>query len=457
MFICKVVDDVPASTDLSTNATPKAVTRQELYDLAWQEPMLRVAARFGVSSSYLSRVFTELRVPRPAPGYWAKREFGKAPAAPELPPVRPGDLTEWSPGTAVGTAVRTVAKAIRAAKASAAEKHGADTHDEPLMPMESSKSTRTAVVSKRHELLTGVRPFFLKTRKVENDILRPYKRLLVDVMASEAKLDDAIDATQALFEGLTRRGFHVCFAPVGEHMSRAELELLEKPASRNYQHTIWAPERPTVVYLDGTAIGLTLFEMTEEVEVVYVNGKYLPVQDLSEQQLRRYTGTLHWRSKEEHASGRLCLQAYCPSRRVKWSKRWQEHKPGTFGGMVASIVNEVEAIAPELARLLEEARVRAEIEEHRWQEEVRQRKVEAERLRKEKNKQEARRDLLAAIASWDEAKRVRDYFKSVDAEVERLPEEEAALVRERLRLGRELVGELDPLALLKNWKSPGER
>lgn len=417
--------------------------------------MLRVAERFGVSSSYLSRVFTELRVPRPAPGYWTQHEFGKSPPIPMLPPARPGDLTEWSPGTSVGTAVRTVAKAIRAAKVSAVGQTGVETQAAPRAPMEKSRGGKTAAVSKRHELLTGVKPLFLKTRNVENDILRPFKRLLVDVMASEAKLDDALDAAQDLFEALNRRGFSVGFSPVGKQMPRAEVELLEMPASRNYHRAIWAPERPTVMYLGGTAIGLTLFEMTEEVEVVYVNGKYLPVRDLSAQQLRRYTGSLHWRSNKEHASGRLCLQAYCPSGRVKWSRRWQETKPGTFRGMVLSIVSELEAIAPDLARRLEEARLRAEEEQRCWEEERRQRAAEAERLRREKARQESRHDLLAAIASWDEARRVWDYFESVEAEVGRLPGEQAARVRERLRLGRELVGALDPPGPVKGLEDAG--
>lgn len=449
-----------ASTDPTISSAPKSVTRLELYDLAWQEPMLRVAERFGVSSSYLTRVFTELRVPRPARGYWAQREFGKSPPKPELPPARPGDLTEWRPGAAVGTAVRAVAKATRAAEAGAASKMGTtdvETKTASRALMQKIKDGRTIAGSRRHELLTGVRPLFLKTRKVENGILRPFKRLLVDVMASEAKLGDALDAAQVLFDALNQRGFHVGFAPVGEYMPRAEVQLLDKPASRNYHHTVWTPERPTVVYVGETAIGLTLFEMTEEVEVVYINGEYLPVRDLSEQQLRRYTGIHHWRAKEEHASGRLCLQAYCPSGWVKWSRRWQETNPGEFPGVVPSIIKELEAIAPDLARQLEEAKLRAEEERRRWEEERRRQETEAERLRREKARQESVRDLLAAIASWDEARRVRDYFGSVEAEVGRLPEEEAVLVRERLRLARELVGEFDPLELLKGWKAPGEQ
>lgn len=313
------------------------------------------------------------------------------------------------------------------------------------------------VAQARHELLTGVRQFFLKTRKVENDILRPFKRLLVDVMSSEPKLDDVLKAAQALFEAMTARGLHVGFAPVGEQARRAEVELLDKPASRSYHRAVWAPEHPTVVYVANTPIGLTLFEMTEEVEVVYVNGKYVPIRDLSDLQLRRYTGPHHWRSKEEHASGRLCLQAYCPSWQVEWSKRWQETKPGTFDEMIPAVVLELEAVAPELSKQVEAARLRAEEEYRRWEDERRKREVEAERARREKARQDSRTDLLAAIAAWDEVRRVRDYFVAIEAQTERLSGEEAEAVRERLRLAKELVGDPDALTPLRSWKAPNER
>lgn len=87
--------------------TPASVTREQLYELVWQEPMLKVAQDFGVSSSYLARVCTELRVPRPERGYWAKLEFGKNPARPPLPAPQLSDITEWKPGAAIGTAQRT--------------------------------------------------------------------------------------------------------------------------------------------------------------------------------------------------------------------------------------------------------------------------------------------------------------------------------------------------------------
>lgn len=73
-----------------------AVTRETLYEEVWAEPMTKVAARYGVSSSFLARVCERLNVPRPSRGYWAQLEVGKASAKPALPEARPGDELEWS-------------------------------------------------------------------------------------------------------------------------------------------------------------------------------------------------------------------------------------------------------------------------------------------------------------------------------------------------------------------------
>src|ERR1700748_3404956 len=82
------------------------VTREELYEQVWREPMLRLAQRYGVSSTYLASVCVNLRVRRPERGYCARLEFGKAPPTPALPPAQPGDKTEWKAGTPLGTAQR---------------------------------------------------------------------------------------------------------------------------------------------------------------------------------------------------------------------------------------------------------------------------------------------------------------------------------------------------------------
>nr|ART90370.1 Bll1572 protein [uncultured bacterium] len=72
------------------------ITREELYELVWSAPMIKVAEKFDVSGSYLARVCTALRVPRPERGYWAKLAVGKAPKRPALPEPQPGDPIVWS-------------------------------------------------------------------------------------------------------------------------------------------------------------------------------------------------------------------------------------------------------------------------------------------------------------------------------------------------------------------------
>src|SRR3954462_13026666 len=72
------------------------VSREKLYEEVWADPMVKVAARYDVSSSFLARICTRLNVPRPSRGYWAQLEVGKAEAKPLLPDPRPGDELEWS-------------------------------------------------------------------------------------------------------------------------------------------------------------------------------------------------------------------------------------------------------------------------------------------------------------------------------------------------------------------------
>lgn len=71
------------------------VTRETLYEDVWAAPMTKIAASYGVSSSFLAHVCARLNVPRPPRGYWAKLAVGKAPKRPVLPDARPGDELEW--------------------------------------------------------------------------------------------------------------------------------------------------------------------------------------------------------------------------------------------------------------------------------------------------------------------------------------------------------------------------
>ena len=416
------------------------LSRERLYDMVWREPMLRIAARLGVSSSYMARVCTELRVPRPQRGYWAQLEVGKAPEKPMLPPSRPGDVVVWKVGGTFTTAQTMVVQESRTAD---------------LLPI---PRFRKPVFDKSHELLAGIKPHFLKTRKNgEDGLLRPFKRLLVDVVASEATLDGALDFANRLFQTLEAKGHRVVFAPVNAGVRRAEFDVREAAPRNHYYPRPWSPDRATVVYVGPVPIGLTLFEITESVEVIYVKGDYLPVRNLSSDQLRRYKEPFNWRTHKQYASGRLCLQGYSPDWRAPWTKQWRENKAGQLTALIPEVVREVEGVAPDITSRVVEAEKKAEAERLVREAQRQREREEAERARRIKARQDAKQDILSAIAGWDQAMRIHAYFAAAERAIRGLPDDEQHLVSGRLQEARTLIGEVDPLALLKRWKTPEER
>ena len=55
----------------------KEMTREELYDLVWSEPMIKAAKHFALSDVGLKKICLKNNVPIPGRGYWRKLETGK--------------------------------------------------------------------------------------------------------------------------------------------------------------------------------------------------------------------------------------------------------------------------------------------------------------------------------------------------------------------------------------------
>lgn len=64
----------------------KQVTRAELYELVWANPVTKVAPQFGISDVAFRKACIAADVPLPPAGYWAKLRAGKAGRRPALPP-----------------------------------------------------------------------------------------------------------------------------------------------------------------------------------------------------------------------------------------------------------------------------------------------------------------------------------------------------------------------------------
>ena len=207
------------------------ITREDLYELVWSTPMIKVAEKFEVSGSYLARVCTELRVPRPERGYWAKLAVGKAPQRPALPEPLPGDPIVWSRTDALP------APAVPKPR-----------------PAPSPRVPRLArPVTGTHGLIRGAKEHFLASRKIDDaEHLKPYKKLLVDITVSRSGLDKALALANDLFNALESAGHRVVIAPPDAQFRRERVQEKEDPPKKDPRHDpygydrLWSPDRPTV-------------------------------------------------------------------------------------------------------------------------------------------------------------------------------------------------------------------
>jgi hypothetical protein len=255
---------------------PFPVSRETLYEEIWKEPALTVAARYSVTSTFLARVCTEMNIPRPARGYWAKLAINKAPKRPPLPSVSPGDAVDWTRGQAPRRERRALAVAPERRRRAKAK---------PSLPSDGP-----------HPVLAGAKEDFLHSRReADSGHLRPYRRALPDLYVSREILDRALVVSSALLRALEARGYHVAIARAGEELYRPALEERKSPPKRHDGYDPyygkWAPDRPTVVTIGTVAIGLTIFEQSENTEVGYHDGKYVPVAQIPQTKRRGYHAT----------------------------------------------------------------------------------------------------------------------------------------------------------------------
>lgn len=414
------------------------VSREDLYELVWAQPMTKVAEQFDVSGTYLARVCSVLNVPRPERGYWAKLAVGRAPAKPPLPEARPGDQLSWSTGGVLQEPPK------------------------PRHPPARQRAARVQVPKDRvHPLIRGARKHFEHGREVEEGkYLRPYKKLRVDLTASMACLDKALDFANSLFNALEAQGHRVLEAPANQALFCMEIDGREEPSTQRplpYPRPV-RPYRPTVVYVGSLAIGLAVIEMSEEVLMRYVGGgKYVREADYTPPRSSRSVYGNTWTTTEDVLTGRLRLVAYSPYRAVNWSTQWQETAKAPLGSSLKAIVKGIESAAPPLVAMVEEAQRQAEIRHQKWLAEMERHRRDEDRRKTEESVRESGKELREIIQRWAGIMEVDRFLKGVEARANDLTGDRRSDVLQRLDLAREFLGTQDPLDFFLGWKTPVER
>ncbi|MBB3398833.1 hypothetical protein [Rhizobium sp. BK060] len=300
------------------------ITREELYQLVWSVAGKVAAAKLDVSDSYLNRVCKALDVPRPPPGWWAKRQAGRAPAPPPLPAARPGRLAGWSRGDAGGA---------------------------PIRPHYRRKDLIYGpVLADIHLLVAHAREVYSAAeRSFDGALLLANPRYhTIDLTVSETSLECCLQFANALFVELEGRGHRITLAAGCGFIRPPISNWGRQPSHLRVLQPDRIPRSPTVVHIRGVPVGLAILEIVEEAEMRYVGGgAYVPA-STPQPKLG-----IHWTEWRRTPTGRLRLAAYSPYHPLPWLRDWTEWRRNSFSRKAKAMATELEAAASELGKARE--------------------------------------------------------------------------------------------------------
>ena len=208
-----------------------ALTRQELYDRVWAEPVDTIAKKFGLSNVGLGKACRRHNVPVPARGYWARKAAGHKMRQPPLPPSKNGDETV------------TFLGAARPDPPAETERHAVH----PLIAFEMQPENKISVpedLRVRHQAITQTKEYWAAQRRGEVQY-GDSKWPRLDIKVSKEILPRAFRLLQALFAALETRGHRAAATKEGKTVLTVLDEPLEvslRAPSKQVRHVPTAKE-----------------------------------------------------------------------------------------------------------------------------------------------------------------------------------------------------------------------
>jgi hypothetical protein len=187
---------------------------RSFYAEIWEQPLVKLAPKYGISAVALGKVCRKLQIPLPGRGYWVKKEFGKPvkrlplPVAKDLPVVQrmkfPPAQGISNPQTASPAPEPTDPEFLR------------------IVELES----RTIVVdpnAKWHKLVIATERVLNHARPDEKGILQPpYNQPCLDLRISKEALERSLMIINAVILTLEAEGFPVSVVE-GRHGTGAQI------------------------------------------------------------------------------------------------------------------------------------------------------------------------------------------------------------------------------------------
>jgi hypothetical protein len=324
--------------------------REELYAEIWEQPLVRVAAKYGISAVMLGKVCRKLQIPLPGRGYWTKKEFGKPveriplKEAKDLPVVH--RLKQASPETGQQASIPTP--------------EPTDPEYQRVLEIES----RPVVIdpdTKRHKLVSATAKAL---RHAESDnrgiILGRGDETCLDVRVSKNSLDRALNIVNAVILVLEAEKFPV---------------------------TVKSDRHGTVAQVFGHAVPFSIVEKLREI---------------SRQEVKEYSYT---RTVTEYQpSGELEFRADC---NFYGYRKFRDGKKQKLEGLISKLAGAV--VREGRTRLIWAEKQRLEEIERRKKEQ--ERAILAEQIAEEEKKV---RDLESWVTNWERAQKMREFIVALE-------------------------------------------
>jgi len=297
----------------------------------------------------------------------------------------------------------------------------------------------------------------LKSSVTELGYYKSTKRKLLDINMSDTSLNIAEAFMLKFFAAADRCGFRVRLAERGDCFRRRDITFAEHGTCNYLYLALWRPSGPSIISAEGVSVGFSLVEMTEEVPVKEVKGRYVRDERRINWSRGKNSAQLGFTSRRHIPSGRFRLQLYSPYESEGWHQVFFQTKTCSLISQIPKIIKAAQAALPVLKKEIQTIKERAEASRLRMEQQmVEYKKLEAIRKQEEAHKTSVN-ELQVIMAKWAEDIRIEQFFRDAEKDIEVC---EAALqeqLRERLRAAREFMQGETALQRLLKWRTPEER
>ncbi len=333
------------------------LTRDELYNLVWLEPVQQVAKRFNISDVGLAKICKKMNVPRPERGYWRRKECGFAVRQIPLPPLK-----------------NPYREKIYLSKSKPTSVDGAEEveqlHENILFEkLPENRITVSTILRNPHPYVEKTM-HQLKSRKPdEKGIIKVFVEEHLDVQVSQKSIHRAMCIMDALLKAFEKRGYGVQLKQHDRTWATSVTVLGEKLEFGLIEHyrQIKRPPEPATKKRDPYFL------------YSYNQYDYYP------------SGMLE-----------LTIKSYVYGCRKSWSDGVKQRLENLLNSFMIGLIKG--------ALKIEEERKRRELEEQKRQELMRIRQERARLIEEEKSRVRA---LEMEAANWVKSQQIRSYIEAV--------------------------------------------